>query len=1035
MSNNICFTDEDIETFKNLNLTKSDSLPEYMKYFNTCGDGNCGWHALLQGIVETYVEYFQMAKDNISNINNRWSSDNFKHLKKFIEKSNSGDYQFTKEEILRAAYNNYIKRNIEFPREMINKLREYLLNAKDIIHGQTQRFSKSINKWYNIWKADTSINNDKTGDKSDVILSDDFKKYVEKKEERVNKGIETHYFKTADDEIKLMTSSDERNQWQSDYRQRALNKLIKECNDERERIRGGITNDGLIPSQYWITERIIQKCTEIFNLSLFSYGTTYNSQAAKQMKYEDMIHDDINNNYKHIIFIKTSGGHFEYICVTKRDYHMRIFNNFKKILKIGDNVTLDIFSIAVDRSHILSSIPERRNRSNKLSIEDFHFDRNSISNEKYQQYLGTIDSTILTKNQKIIILDQSGLEYVPRVRSSRSSGQRSSGQRSSGQRSSGQRSSGQTENEGNNSQNRVRLARRIRNKKIQNAEKQLKTTEQYILHHVGESDFKKWCTEKKQLDEHFEFQIFNDVNKSYIENETKKSIFKPVITEMAEIQGEGSHPCPTEVGDSSTNIALEVKDASSGEKLQDFEIKFNNTSKPIKSGNNNIKLFIYLYLKGKLYLIFYCKDEVESEFTFDVEIKYRDKHTTKGHFDLSFKCEITVDIDTEKFTGKIIPSTTLNIDGKIIFLSKLIINNTNLYIYLDKNSEYQSLLSDIETMKQESDPVPEPDIVPVNKKEDPVNKEAYLVLDIDEKINSERNNCYGPFLYRKSDNSELSLKGKNNLENTFMKMIQSILKKSITNIKDVNIVQGKMIDGNFAFVFYIKTNIIFKLDKSKCNDTVTALLYDLHYNFFANNEFNKIDEILNSNEFGESETTKSTYFTSVEPISFLIYKFLIENNIEKKSNYIIKYGKKDVYADINYCIFNKSLYLHKDYKKLYYKELEINPKKSSNDSSDELKKIIMNKDVFDKFYEKCEETFRDLNNDLSSKKLKELEFIYKILFLMSNNTDLDVYYKIKIDIILNMYKSRFKDPISYDYNLITNANKLKNNIKKTYQRL
>ena len=54
---------------------------------------------------------------------------------------------------------------------------------------------------------------------------------------------------------------------------------------------------------------------------------------------------------------------------------------------------------------------------------------------------------------------------------------------------------------------------------------------------------------------------------------------------------------------------------------------------------------------------------------------------------------------------------------------------------------------------------------------------------------------------------------------------------------------------------------------------------------------------------------------------------------------------------------------------------------------------------------------------------------------MSNNTDLDVYYKIKIDIILNMYKSRFKDPISYDYNLITNANKLKNNIKKTYQRL
>ena len=323
MSNDICFTDADISQFQNLDLTRNE-LPPYMQYVNTSRDGNCGWHAILQGIVETYVEYSQMAK-TITNVEVMWALDNFKHLKKFIEDSSSGKDAFTKEEILKAAYKNNKTGYINFPRKMINKLRQYLLDAKDIIRGQSIRFVHPISYW---------MDKHKESDGSNDKYSKEFSNFVSREEGEAKKfvqgTVETHYFKTHEDEITLITSDGEEDAWKSDYRERMIQELTRQCKEERNIIEGGITYDSSISSQYWITERIIKMCTLIFSLSLCSYATSANRLAVVQFSYDDMTSGFIDLQFKHIIFIKTSGGHFEYIRVTLNNYHQRILIILKK---------------------------------------------------------------------------------------------------------------------------------------------------------------------------------------------------------------------------------------------------------------------------------------------------------------------------------------------------------------------------------------------------------------------------------------------------------------------------------------------------------------------------------------------------------------------------------------------------------------------------------------------------------------------------------------------------------------------------------
>ena len=228
--------------------------------------------------------------------------------------------------------------------------------------------------------------------------------------------------------------------------------------------------------------------------------------------------------------------------------------------------------------------------------------------------------------------------------------------------------------------------------------------------------------------------------------------------------------------------------------------------------------------------------------------------------------------------------------------------------------------------------------------------------------------------------------------------------------------------------FLLKDSFKSILDKE---DIISHLLFDLNDNLEACIEKYRIK----SNQF---------YYTKT-PVCYLIYKLLLDNanafgDVKK---YQIKYGLENVYSDINYVVYNLSPYLSKTKNKLYFKGYDqiIKQEKSPKSSGENLEKIFMNKDIFDKFYESYLETLTKISstNEIGRNErrinMKELEFIYKVLFVMSNNSDLDNYYKIKIDNMLHMYKSQFRDPISYDYNMIINSNKLKKNIIKEYSNL
>jgi hypothetical protein len=278
---------------------------------------------------------------------------------------------------------------------------------------------------------------------------------------------------------------------------------------------------------------------------------------------------------------------------------------------------------------------------------------------------------------------------------------------------------------------------------------------------------------------------------------------------------------------------------------------------------------------------------------------------------------------------------------------------------------------------------------------------------------------YGPFSVRKNDMNDIS-------DITQLKtQINNFLQSDLNNLKLLN--HGLIVKKKI-FIFTICSEVsspFITKDKSQ-DDIVSRLLYDLHVN---------LETVIKTIEVYHDTAYRNNNYDKL-PMSYMIYTNLIKNLI---SEYTIKYGLEDVYSDVNFVMYNSSRFISKKYNTLYFKGIDQILKENKTSSATDLKKIFMNKDVFDKFYELYLETLGDVSSNNKTeksgikKKIKELLFIYKVLFIMSNNSDLAPYYKIKIENMLNMYKNQFKDPISYDYNLITNTDKLKNNIKKTYE--
>ena len=283
------------------------------------------------------------------------------------------------------------------------------------------------------------------------------------------------------------------------------------------------------------------------------------------------------------------------------------------------------------------------------------------------------------------------------------------------------------------------------------------------------------------------------------------------------------------------------------------------------------------------------------------------------------------------------------------------------------------------------------------------------------------------FLQEKDRNKYYELK-----KIIFDKCISPYIKfKKQDNIFDIipNEKSYMLNDKMFIFSIIINYNDIeinTKLNNKKSNN-IDFLLLNLE---------ESLQKTINEYQINIDRDNIEFYYTKT-PISYLIYKNLLENNNSFGANkHDIKYGLENIYPDINYVIYGNLKNLSKKHNKLYFRGYELTlTKYSSPNISKELQKIFMNKEVFDDFYESFIKRFTEnitKNGKYNIKNIKEYEFIYKILYLLSNNSDLDNYYKIKIDEILNLYKSQFKDPITYNYNTLLNVSKIKNDIIKQY---
>ena len=206
------FTADTFEKVRNYRIDKKNS--NFITY-RTSGDGNCGFFAVIQGLIESYCV---MGK-NRSHI----------HLKKFMK---SIQHHKPIQSAIQNKHNNYI----QFARPFVNALR--------------------------------------------LTLHD--------------------YFQDKAAQEKTIDYSNE------------INALI-----------GGITEDErtLIDSQFWMTETILTACANYFDVPFLVYVPPN-----QYVNYNLImpIGCDIENCQKHIVFMKTNGGHFEYMSHRLQNYDKHI---------------------------------------------------------------------------------------------------------------------------------------------------------------------------------------------------------------------------------------------------------------------------------------------------------------------------------------------------------------------------------------------------------------------------------------------------------------------------------------------------------------------------------------------------------------------------------------------------------------------------------------------------------------------------------------------------------------------------------------
>lgn len=504
---------------------------------------------------------------------------------------------------------------------------------------------------------------------------------------------------------------------------------------------------------------------------------------------------------------------------------------------------------------------------------------------------------------------------------------------------------------------------------------------------------------KMKEKQQYNFYNFNSSKKNiHIANQIKKNT---IINKFSKImfreQGISSGNNSIEYSDEKSYIGLSFDD----EELTNF--KFNVTVIKYNTDIDDYKISFFILYNNKLYeIISYNNLGKNVLFYFDIHNKQ-----------INLGVRFYIDTKKNKLKSYYDYSTLLNFSIIAIFEN---LNKTKI-IYLDDK------------------------LVATNR------TKAYMTR-LDNLKNGMYN--YGPFLYRKrngepfsasdfgkhtnsdNENDYIILKLKQKINSNLKKYILNIESKSADRKNDTRLesYNGKLIN-NMCYIFYILPNKRLILDSlslfKNMDDNNLIILYDLYLKINSE-KIRKLECNISKRKIGDSQNLGPQNFTKIDPICYIIYKLLLDKDSDK---YIIKFGKENVYSDINYCIFNYHPKLDSKFNKLYFNDLNLKTKKTNTDNSDKINKILMNKDYFDTFCFKFEQI---LSNNVNKKNLKELEFIYKVIFLLSNNINLDIYYKTKISKLLNMYKNQFRDPIS-DYNMQINSDKLIKNIKNSYNRM
>ena len=168
----------------------------------------------------------------------------------------------------------------------------------------------------------------------------------------------------------------------------------------------------------------------------------------------------------------------------------------------------------------------------------------------------------------------------------------------------------------------------------------------------------------------------------------------------------------------------------------------------------------------------------------------------------------------------------------------------------------------------------------------------------------------------------------------------------------------------------------------------------------------------------------------LEPLGYYVYYNLL-NSIKNSNNikrHKIKYGIENILGDINVVCMNNITNLNK---KVFFNGYQDYFKK--HEPTRDIKKVYSNKIKFDLFYENLLKAYSDY--DSVNKKANEFNLIYKTLYLVYHNKNLDKYYREKISNIMNIHKSLFSNPIKQSFGSIISLDNLKSEIINTHKEI